>query len=121
MSIETNILNWIRLALTPMVVLFRNNIGVAIHFDKSGEKKYFVPYGVGPQGGGGSDSIGWTTKIVTPEMVGKPVAIFTAIETKRLEGEATSEQINFVKQVRAAGGYAGFANCREDARKIVGL
>lgn len=122
---ETNILNHIRIALSPIVVLFRNSQGMAIFKNKSGKLTY-VPYGVGPRNkktgkNGGSDSIGWTSVVVTPEMVGKKVAVFTAIEIKTLEGDAFDEQVNFVNQVISAGGYGGFASTVDQAKKIVRL
>jgi hypothetical protein len=125
MTIETNIFNWIGVDLSPYVILFRNNQGVA-KFEAGHGKFRYVRYGVGPHNAktkrnGGSDGIGWTSKTITPDMVGQKVAIFTAIETKTLEGNATEEQINFCEQVRMAGGYAGFATNREEARAIVNL
>lgn len=69
---------------------------------------------------GASDLNGWTTVEVTPEMVGKRVAIYTAIETKATKGGKKREgQINFCDQVNAAGGIAGFANSDEAAHGIV--
>lgn len=123
MTAETNIFNHISLDISPRTVLFRNNQGVAV-FEAGKGKKRYVAYGVGPRDSktkrnGGSDSIGWTEVIVTPEMVGKPVAVFTAIEIKTLEGEASDEQILFVKNVKKVGGYAGFASTKEEARAIV--
>lgn len=69
---------------------------------------------------GASDLNGWTTVEVTPEMVGKRVAVYTAIETKATTGGRKREgQINFCDQVTAAGGIAGFANSEESAKGIV--
>jgi hypothetical protein len=53
---------------------------------------------------GSSDLIGWTEKIITKDMIGQKIAIFTALEVKNLSGKATKEQINFIKQVRKSGG-----------------
>lgn len=69
---------------------------------------------------GASDLNGWTTITVTPEMVGKKVAVFTAIETKATNGGKKREgQINFCEQVTQAGGIAGFASSPEVAKGIV--
>uniref|UniRef100_A0AAU6W241 VRR-NUC domain-containing protein n=1 Tax=Pseudomonas phage Touem01 TaxID=3138548 RepID=A0AAU6W241_9VIRU len=69
---------------------------------------------------GQSDLAGWTSVIITPEMVGKRLAVFTAIETKRTKGGKTSDdQLNFVSQVSAQGGIAGIANSLEVAQKII--
>lgn len=68
---------------------------------------------------GQSDLCGWTSVVITPEMVGQKVAVFTAVETKRTKGgRASQDQINFVEQVRAQGGIAGIANSLEAAKNI---
>jgi hypothetical protein len=68
---------------------------------------------------GQSDLAGWTSVVITPEMVGKRVAVFTAIETKRSKGgKISSDQVNFVTQVAEQGGIAGIANSLDAARKI---
>lgn len=68
---------------------------------------------------GQSDLCGWTEVEVTQEMVGSVVPVFTAIETKRSKGGETSDdQINFIEQVRKAGGIAGVANSADAALKI---
>lgn len=68
---------------------------------------------------GSSDLIGWTTKTVTPDMVGKPVAVFTAIEVKSGTGRATKEQINFLKVVRESGGISGVITSPEQAETFI--
>lgn len=69
---------------------------------------------------GASDLNGWTTVEITPEMVGKRVAVYTAIETKRTKGGRTSDvQANWCDQINAAGGIAGVANSEEAAQGII--
>lgn len=69
---------------------------------------------------GASDLLGWTTIEITPEMVGRRCAIFTAIECKESGGgHKREEQINFVDRVCAAGGIAGFANSPAVAQSII--
>lgn len=53
---------------------------------------------------GSSDLIGWKAVTITPDMVGKTVAIFTAIEVKYGSTRTTEEQQNFVDQVTRSGG-----------------
>lgn len=65
---------------------------------------------------GGSDLIGWSTVTITPEMVGRTVAIFSAVECKAAGGRVSEEQANFIEQVRKAGGIAGVA--RSDAEAL---
>jgi hypothetical protein len=79
--------------------LFRNNSGIAYHKDGS-----VVAYGVGQPGG--SDLIGFTVIEVTPEMVGKKVAVFTAVEAKTGKLRPTGDQGKFLDMVRDKGGIA---------------
>ncbi|BCP56222.1 hypothetical protein K32_48390 [Kaistia sp. 32K] len=63
---------------------------------------------------------GWTTIEVTPEMVGRKIAVATFMDAKRSKGGKTSdEQANMVAQVDLAGGIAGIANSPEAAVAIV--
>lgn len=67
-----------------------------------------------------ADLTGWTEVVITPEMVGKRVAVVTGIETKRSSGGKKSEnQVNFIEQVRKAGGIAGFADSIQQAHEII--
>lgn len=68
---------------------------------------------------GSSDLIGWKTITVTPEMVGRKLAIFAAVEVKTERGRITVDQLNFIEQVRNAGGIAGIARSPEDARNLL--
>ena len=69
---------------------------------------------------GPGDLQGWTSIVVTPEMVGRRVAIYTSIETKESGGgRRRPDQVNWCGQVLAAGGIAGFAKSAEEAQKIV--
>lgn len=100
-------------------VVFRNNsgfgfIGKVVQQDRISGKVVLkdarpVRFGVGPNGKGGSDLIGWTSVPITPEMVGKNIAVFTAIETKSEKGKAREEQAKFIAAVRSAGGIAVIA------------
>jgi hypothetical protein len=75
-----------------------------------------VQYGVCNPGG--SDLIGWTPVCITPDMVGKTVAVFTAVEVKTPTGKPTEHQLNFITQVLRAGGFAGIARSPGDAVAI---
>ncbi len=110
---EAAIQQQIRLALSRAgVVAFRNNIGAYMD-PKTGRP---IQYGVCNPGG--SDLIGWTPVVVTPDMVGKTVAVFTAVEVKTPTGKATQHQLNFIAQVLKAGGFAGIARSPGDAVAI---
>jgi len=75
---------------------------------------------------GASDLIGLTEKVITKDMVGSTVAIFTAIEVKK-EGWTVpknnkhyEEQKNFIDQVVSRGGIAGFSSSVEEFENIMG-
>lgn len=68
---------------------------------------------------GASDLIGATPVVITQDMVGSTIAVFTAIECKTATGRASPEQLNFIEFVRKIGGFAGVARNKEDARKIM--
>jgi hypothetical protein len=97
--------------------LLRNNVGGL--YAKDGR---FVAYGLGSMGGrilpGTLDWIGWRTVTITPDMVGRRVAIFGAIDAKDL-AKPTPQQLIFADQVTAAGGLAGFAHNVHEARAIL--
>lgn len=69
---------------------------------------------------GACDLPGWTSVVITPEMIGRTVAVFTSIECKPTKGGRVSkEQANWMEQVQKAGGIAGVANSPESALKII--
>lgn len=68
---------------------------------------------------GPGDLIGRTTITITPEMVGKKVAVFTSLEAKKPVGKRRPEQISWDEQTRAAGGISGFFTSEEEAEAIV--
>jgi len=63
---------------------------------------------------GSSDIIGWTPVVITPEMVGRTVAVFTALEVKTKGVATTKEQTSFVEVVRGSGGYAAVVRSVDD-------
>jgi hypothetical protein len=74
-----------------------------------------------------SDRIGFTEVIVTPEMVGKKIAVFTAIEVKKESwnpdkklDEHEIAQNNFLQFITSRGGIAGFVNSVDGLTKIFG-
>jgi hypothetical protein len=111
MNRETSLLRTILLHVcNGSTRLFRNNVGVAKFPDGT-----VVKYGLCT---GSSDLIGWKTVTITPEMVGKRIAIFTAIEVKA-GTRASKEQLNFIQQVQASGGIAAIARSPDEARNII--
>lgn len=75
-----------------------------------------------------SDLIGFRRVTITPEMVGKVLAVITAVEVKDPDwnpdkkfDEHECAQLAFISWIKAAGGFAGFANSIESFRKIIGV
>lgn len=72
-----------------------------------------------------SDRVGFTEVLITPEMVGKIVAVFTVIECKRSNwgpknlSKREIGQKNFIDFITSRGGIGGFANSVETFRKII--
>lgn len=73
-----------------------------------------------------SDLVGITTVMVTPDMVGKPIGVFTAVEVKSPDWNPNKKldqheraQANWLAWVRAMGGIAGFVNSLDSFRKLV--
>jgi hypothetical protein len=126
---EGNLMKSIMLAVGRISRIFRNNVGTGWQGQAGPVKKYpdgtsyIVLKNPRPLRAGlcvgSSDLIGWTEKEITPEMVGRRVAIFTALEVKTPTGRASKEQINFIRVVREAGGIAGIARDGEEGVRIV--
>lgn len=125
---ETNIQRSIRMVVSRMTkaVLFRNNVGTGWVGkarqvqDKSG---VFIQDARPLHAGllkGSSDLIGWTVVEITPEMIGRKMAIFTAIETKKSERSRRSpEQMQFIKVAHDSGAIAGFCTTPDDAIQLI--
>ena len=109
--------------------LLRNNSGAL-----QNQEGAWVRYGLGNiskkhnKHSKSSDLIGITVVEITPEMVGKKVGIFTAIEVKQVGFKAKAEynpnsrewaQENFNKMVRNKFGFSGFATSGEDLKAIL--
>lgn len=90
---------------------FRNNVGML-----RDERGQHVRYGLCV---GSSDVIGWTPVVVTSEMVGRMIAVFTAFECKVGQRVTTVKQGAFLAAVRAQGGIAAVVRRLEDADAAV--
>ena len=112
MASEQTIQQHIRLACSIGTCrLFRNNTGTLK--DANGRP---VQFGLCK---GSADLIGWTTRTITPEMVGTQVAVFTSIEVKTPTGRLRPEQRQWLDAVQAAGGVAGVARSVADAQQLL--
>lgn len=109
--------------------VFRNNSGVLMN-----EVGIPVRFGLGNESKAinkelkTGDYVGWTPVTITPEMVGKTLAVFTNLEAKP-EGFIHRESYNknqrefaqnkFNELVNCAGGIAGFACNDGDVDRII--
>ncbi len=59
---------------------------------------------------GSSDLIGWKPVVITQEMVGKTVAVFTGIEVKNGNTPTTLDQKRFIENIELAGGHGRIVN-----------
>ena len=112
---ETEIQQRIRLALgtRPDLRLFRNQVG-QLTDPRTGRP---VQFGLAR---GSADLIGWRSVVITPEMVGQRVAVFTSLEVKTPTGRLTPAQQAWLGTVHNAGGIAGVARSVRDANEILG-
>lgn len=115
--------------------LLKNNSGVA--YTKDSRPVFF---GLGNEGNKDDDGkfahqhirtpdwVGYTEITVTPEMVGKKIAVFTAVDAKKIgfvkkisypKGTREHGQQKFFDQVIEANGIAGFASCPEHVDEIM--
>lgn len=122
----------LRLSRFKNLRLFRNNVGqgwVGKVFRPTQKTAVFVSPGdiviraaraikFGLMVGSG-DYVGWQTIVVTPEMVGQKVAVFTSLEMKTADGSRRKEQKHFAQVVIESGGRAGFARTPDEAEKIL--
>jgi hypothetical protein len=111
---ETDLQQRIRLAVgtRPDARLFRNQVG-SLPDPRTGR---LVTFGLAR---GSADLIGWRTVVITPEMVGQRVAVFTSIEVKTPTGRMRPEQQAWLGVVRGSGGIAGVARSVQDANEII--
>lgn len=123
---ESNLMRVIMLAVgkVPTIKLFRNNTGTGWTGKMTwlNNKKLLIEDPRPIHAGlcdGSSDLIGWKIVTVTEDMVGKQVALFAAVEVKANVGRASKEQINFMFQVRNAGGISGVVRDPDEARKLL--
>jgi hypothetical protein len=105
---ENNKIKEIMLDAGPSKRLFRVNSGMAWAGKIIGHEKNKIailnprPFWGMPEGT--PDIIGWESVTITPEMVGRKIAVFTAVEIKTCGTATTPEQNNFINQLKSMGG-----------------
>ncbi|MDX0262459.1 hypothetical protein GOC60_14850 [Sinorhizobium meliloti] len=65
-----------------------------------------------------SDSGGWSPLVITPELMGATVAIYTQVEVKE-DARPTTAQLDWIAAVKAAGGRAGIAHNEDELAAIL--
>ena len=105
------------------VRLFRNNCGLAyagVAQRRPGgvwiPNAYPIRYGLE---NGSADLIGWRTVTVTPDMVGKKLAVFASVEVKDTKGRVRQDQQLWYEMVKLSGGLAVIARSVEDANGVL--
>lgn len=103
--------------------VFRNNTGqawvgkVVARHDKDIVLRNARPFHAGLCKGS-SDLIGWTSLNIHQGLVGKRLALFTAIEVKSARGRLSKEQDNFLSVVETSGGLAIVARSLGDLEQL---
>ena len=111
---EHEIQQRIRLACGRGAVrLWRNNTGALV--DQQGR---FVRFGLCK---GSSDLIGLRSLEITPEMVGKRLAQFVALEVKTESGTVSTEQRAFLQLVQQLGGLGAVCRSIAQAQAVLDL
>ena len=109
---ENQVSNEIRAACnTGKTRAWRNNVAKINHQGR------WLNFGI--PGPGGSDLIGCHSLTITPEHVGKRIAVFVAIECKSPTGKPTAEQTAFIEFIAAMGGIAAVARSADEALSII--
>lgn len=109
---EANVLRTVQAIGTGVVRLFRNAVG-GVCDQRTGN---WIRYGLCE---GSSDLIGWQSVTITPEMVGRRVAVFVALECKSETGRVTPEQERFIAAVNLSGGIGAVVRSDTEARKAL--
>ncbi len=93
--------------------LFRNQVG---HYTIQGGRKITTGLGVGSP-----DLVGWKTVEITPDLVGRRLAIFVGIEVKTGKRKLSPKQAAWIKAIGEAGGISAVARETGDAMDILSL
>ncbi len=112
MQREANVLKTVQALGVGAVRLWRNAVG-AVMDSRTGN---WIRYGLCE---GSADLIGYRTVTITPDMLGRRVAVFVALECKSETGRATPEQLRFIAAVVAAGGIGAVVRSAEEATEAL--
>lgn len=70
---------------------------------------------------GFSDTCGFKSRLITPDMLGQTIAQWASLELKVGTRRPTAEQLAFLNTVHKAGGIAGVVRSVDEARQILGV
>lgn len=119
---ESKVTSHVRLAAAQInTPLWRNNCGG--FYDNTGR---FIRYGLGSEAElASSDFIGIRPVLITPDLVGQVLGVFTAVEMKaenfkfNKNDKHLLKQKHFIDIVQQYGGFAGFASSVDDFYRII--
>jgi len=111
---EITVQNECRLKASEMgSTLWRNNVG-----GFRNDQGRWINFGLCV---GSSDLIGFTPVTITEDMVGKVLAVFTAMEVKTETGTLRKEQKKYISFVQKHGGIAGVVKSKKDVENLLDL
>lgn len=123
---ETAILRAVHLAAggLPGVRLFRNQVGQGVAgqvVGRPGPGLLLVRGNPVTMGlcKGSADLIGWRSLTITPDMAGRSMAQFVALEVKTETGRLSTEQRQFLAVIEQAGGLAAVVRSADEAGSLV--
>lgn len=108
--------------------LFRNHVGTGFQLIGQPPPGWRPPewlgrftFGLAP---GSGDLVGWAPVTITPDMVGKTVAVFASVEVKdpawrRTPAYEKGQQMLWANAVKSSGGIAGLAQSVDQAVAIL--
>lgn len=127
MTVESAVQQQARLRASQLGrIVWRNNVGAAT--DETGR---LIRYGLGNDSADinrrfkSSDLVGINPVFITPDMVGRVIGQFLAIECKRDGWHMTpgddraKAQLAWINLVRQNGGVGGFVTCADDVNRII--
>ncbi len=68
---------------------------------------------------GSGDLIGYRRVTITPDMVGREVAVFLSVEVKTAKGPVREEQYRWADHINSVGGVAVIARSLEQAQELL--
>jgi hypothetical protein len=68
---------------------------------------------------GAADRIGFHQVTITPDMIGKKIPVFAAVELKKHDGRLSPEQQNFIKFILDMNGIAGVVRSVDDLKNLL--